>query len=81
MDGKDLFKGLGKLWQGAVIKAKKSKPLPVDDIVSVEDFKQDTVYIREDEKVNVEIREIVRIRPQDFQALKSSFEEWAHSWD
>lgn len=34
-----------------------------------------------DEKVDVEIREIVRIYPRDFDALKKSFEEWAKSWE
>lgn len=35
---------------------------------------------RSDEKIEVEIREIIRIRPQDFSALKNSFEEWAEKW-
>lgn len=38
------------------------------------------VIIRDDEKIEVEIREIVRIRPQDFAPLKNSFEEWAEKW-
>jgi hypothetical protein len=29
----------------------------------------------------VEIREIVRIKPQDFAAFKNSFEEWIKEWD
>ena len=33
------------------------------------------------EKIPVEIREIVRISPKDFWALKHSFEEWASQWD
>lgn len=37
-------------------------------------------YIRDD-KIEVEIREIVRIKPQDFAALKNSFEEWASQWE
>ena len=36
---------------------------------------------RQDEKIDVEIREIIRVRPQDFSALKNSFEEWAKSWE
>lgn len=36
---------------------------------------------RADEKIEVEIREIIRIRPQDFSALKNSFEDWAKSWE
>ena len=34
-----------------------------------------------DEKIEVEIREIIRVRPQDFSALKNSFEEWAKNWE
>jgi hypothetical protein len=34
-----------------------------------------------DEKFEVEIREVVRIRPQDFRALKDSFEEWRNKWE
>jgi len=37
--------------------------------------------VYDDEKIEVEIREIIRIRPQDFSALKHSFEEWAIKWD
>ena len=33
------------------------------------------------EKIEVEIREVLRIRPQDFSALKNSFEEWVNKWD
>jgi hypothetical protein len=36
---------------------------------------------REDEKIDVEIREIIRVKPQDFGALKNSFEEWAKTWE
>lgn len=36
---------------------------------------------RQDEKIDVEIREIIRVRPQDFNALKLSFEEWASLWE
>jgi len=42
---------------------------------------KDPVIIQNDEKFPVEIREIVRIRPQDFHALKNSFEEWFNKWD
>ena len=34
-----------------------------------------------EEKVPVEIREIIRINPKDFSALKHSFEEWVKQWD
>lgn len=33
-----------------------------------------------DEKIDVEIREIIRIKPQDFAGLKNSFEHWADQW-
>lgn len=36
---------------------------------------------RTDEKIDVEIREIIRVRPQDFSALKNSFEDWAKNWE
>jgi hypothetical protein len=39
------------------------------------------VELRDDEKFEVEIREVVRIRPQDFKALKDSFEEWRNKWE
>jgi len=42
--------------------------------------RESEIIIRNDEKIEVEIREILRIRPQDFQALKSSFEDWANNW-
>ena len=38
-------------------------------------------YIPVDEKIEPEIRELVRIRPEDFRALKVSFEEWANQWN
>ena len=38
------------------------------------------VVERSDEKIEVEIREIIRVRPQDFSALKNSFEDWASNW-
>lgn len=43
--------------------------------------KSKVVIINNDEKIEVEIREIVRIKPQDFASLKDSFEEWAKSWE
>lgn len=36
---------------------------------------------RLDEKIEVEIREVLRVRPKDFDALKNSFEEWANMWN
>jgi hypothetical protein len=36
---------------------------------------------RSDQKIDVEIREIIRVRPCDFEALKNSFESWAAQWD
>lgn len=41
---------------------------------------EDLKYI-EDEKIPVMIREIVRIHPKDFSALKNSFEEWSKQWE
>ena len=35
---------------------------------------------RSDEKIEVEIREVIRIKPEDFGALKNSFEDWASGW-
>lgn len=42
---------------------------------------ESSVIERSDEKIEVEIREVVRIRPQDFSALKNSFEEWRDKWE
>lgn len=38
-------------------------------------------YVQVDEKIPVEIRDIVRIRPEDFKAFKASFEEFIKQWD
>ena len=35
----------------------------------------------DDEKIEVIIKECVRIRPQDFSAFKHSFEAWVNQWD
>jgi hypothetical protein len=43
-------------------------------------FGESEIIIPLDEKIEVEIREILRVRPQDFSALKNSFEEWAKNW-
>ena len=34
-----------------------------------------------DEKVEVLIKEVIRIRPQDFQAFKHALEDFVNSWD
>jgi len=34
-----------------------------------------------DEKIEIEIREIVRIHPKDFHVLKASFEDWIKTWN
>ena len=36
---------------------------------------------RYDQKIEVEIRHIVRVRPEDFKAVRDSFEDWALKWD
>lgn len=41
---------------------------------------QDLIIKPVDEKIDVEIRDIIRIRPQDFHLVKDSFEEWAKQW-
>jgi predicted oxidoreductase (fatty acid repression mutant protein) len=35
----------------------------------------------DEEKVEVLIKEIVRIKPQDFQAFKHALEDFVNSWD
>ena len=35
----------------------------------------------EDEKIEVFIKEFMRIRPQDFQAFKHALEDFVKSWD
>lgn len=51
------------------------------DVQVTEQPEQELVVERIDQKIDVEIRDIIRIRPQDFSALKGSFEEWAKQWD
>lgn len=41
---------------------------------------KDIVYQYE-EKIPVEIRDIIRINPKDFAAFRNSFEEWRKTWD
>jgi hypothetical protein len=41
---------------------------------------KDIIY-QFDEKIPVELRQILRINPRDFAALKNSFEEWSKQWD
>lgn len=36
--------------------------------------------VREDEKVEVLIKEVVRIRPKDFEAFKHSLEDFVNNW-
>ena len=48
---------------------------------AVSEQRQGEVIERLDEKIEVEIRELIRVRPQDFKALKESFEEWALQWE
>lgn len=42
---------------------------------------KELTYEPQDMKIEVEIREIIRIRPQDFHILKRSFEDWIKNWD
>lgn len=35
----------------------------------------------EDEKVEVMIKELIKINPKDFQAFKHALEEFVNSWD
>jgi len=46
-----------------------------------EDVKLPEKYLPVDQKIPVEIRDVFRIRPGDFQAFKSSFEEWSKQWE
>jgi hypothetical protein len=39
------------------------------------------VYVPVEQKIDVEIADIIRIKPSDFSALKDSFEEWASKWN
>lgn len=43
--------------------------------------KSPTLIKAVDEKVEVLIKEIIRIRPQDFQAFKHALEDFVNSWD
>ena len=42
---------------------------------------QNIEVVPDDSKIPVEIRDIILIKPQDFHALKNSFEEWASQWN
>ena len=41
---------------------------------------EDLTYLY-DEKIPVQIRDIIRISPQDFAALVKSFADWRAQWD
>lgn len=43
--------------------------------------KPSTIRPQIDEKVEVLIKEVIRIRPQDFQAFKHALEDFVNSWD
>jgi hypothetical protein len=62
--GKNIFQRLNKSRKGQI-------KIEIDD---------EPKYKEDDRKFDVEIREIVRIRPVDFEALKNSFEEWSEQW-
>lgn len=38
-------------------------------------------YERIREKVDFEIRDIIRAYPEDYQAIKNSLEDWARQWE
>jgi hypothetical protein len=80
MGWKDIFAGFSKPRKKEILKSSDEVIFNEDEILS-ETPKKESLKIREDEKITVEIAEVVRIRPQDFSALKSSFEEWASTWD
>lgn len=70
---------------------KKIQPTKNDDIELIDlpnkfnqvDTKdgQPFVYVPSEAKIDVEIRDIIRIKPSDFSLLKDSFEEWASRWN
>jgi hypothetical protein len=52
-----------------------------DDTVAPVSEPTPPVIEYDDEKIEVIIKEVVRIRPQDFSAFKHSFEAWINTWD
>lgn len=70
MAGKNIRKRLSK--------SRQSEDIDDDFVAESEDTPQ---YVVSEQKVDVEIRDILRIKPQDFSALKDSFEEWASKWN
>lgn len=38
-------------------------------------------YVPVEAKIDVEIRDIIRVKASEFSALKDSFEEWASKWN
>jgi hypothetical protein len=54
---------------------------PAEEEAEAKPIGQRVRYVDTDQKIDVEIRDIIRIKPSDFSALKNSFEEWAKQWE
>lgn len=77
MAGKNLRAGLNQSGESEII----TLPLPnkfneVEQVIDKTPIKQAV-----EQKIEVEIRDIIRIKPSDFSALKDSFEQWASNWN
>jgi hypothetical protein len=69
--------------QGKIPKKGNKKSMDSKSLLkgSSELGESEALSFKDEEKVEIEIREIVRIYARDFDALKKSFEEWAKQWE
>lgn len=67
------------------IQSRSSRPRKSQNLVVHADSTKETlekIIISKDEgRIEVEIRHIVRVHARDFEAIKNSFEEWARQWE
>jgi hypothetical protein len=83
---KNIRKGLSKPRKGEIVAtADNTEPqyIRTDEATEAEQVQngQEVRYIAVEQKIEVEIRDLIRIKPSDFSALKDSFEEWASKWN
>ena len=62
-------------------KKRKEKVADSDAVAPVSEPATEPEIVYDDEKVEMLIKEVIRIRPQDFSACKHSFEAWVNQWD
>lgn len=60
---------------------KKKKEVANNFALKTISEQSEKIKVADEEKVEVEISEIIRIRPQDFQSFKHAFEDFVNNWD